>query len=279
MCTCGQSLQVPALEPGKATGQATGSTTGSTKAPAAATASTSHASAHAPSHAPSVASHRQSSSGTEETYDLAKDDGLPESPEVKAPLASPVFTPPPTVDAHTSDDERETSVRIVTGIHSMFLDVYVPLSIMFVGLFVTVGIWRHNFPESWNTTAIAIFSVVLMQVVLFIPVAVGSAIVVVNMMDMELGPLIPAAIKLAAITLGPAALADGLFFAVLQHEFDYELLLLGFVFYLIAIGLPSWAWFRTDLQQTTLLVALQSLPRLAVMFLIAAVAPKLFGIV
>ena len=191
----------------------------------------------------------------------------------------PVPVAPPTVDAHTSDEVRQEGVRISTGISSIFLDVYVPVSIMLVGLFVTVGLWRHHFPEEWSTTAIAIFSVVTMQAVLMVPIAIASALIVANMMDLELGPLIPAAIKLAAITFGPAALADGLLFGILQHDFDYELLLLGFVLYLIFIGAPTWAWFRTDLQETTLLVSMQALPRLILFFLAAAVAPKLFGIV
>jgi hypothetical protein len=98
-----------------------------------------------------------------------------------------------------------------------------------------------------------------------------------RMMDVGFGTLVQAILKLAAVTVGTGAIADGLFLAAaFQMDFDQYVLMFGFFLYLVFCGIPLAITFGIGLQETALLVALLMAPRLAVIFGIGVAAPQLF---
>lgn len=176
-------------------------------------------------------------------------------------------------------DEDDAGEAISSLRLNTFSDVVLPVALMVTGLLITLGSWRLHFSDSWAKMLTAAGILIALQAVVFLPIALWATVQGSRWMGIVFGPLIPLLLKLVAMTLGTGAMADALLFGLLsQVEFDWTHILVGFLFYMVFIGVPMWLWYRTDLEETALVVALQAFPRVAVVLLAATLAPDLFAV-
>ena len=95
--------------------------------------------------------------------------------------------------------------------------------------------------------------------------------------DLGLGYLLPALVKLVAVSLGAGAVADVLFFSMMmQVDFDHWILAAGFILYVILCGVPLALMFMIGLQEMLVVVAVMVAPRVGLLYLIASLFPELF---
>src|SRR6202042_1800138 len=103
-----------------------------------------------------------------------------------------------------------------------------------------------------------------LQLLLFLPLTFFATLNTARMMDVGFGPVGPLLIKLAAIALGPAVIADMLLFYLLHFDFDTENTLVAFLPYMVFAGVPMALAFKLDLKETGLTVLVSAVPRIAV---------------
>jgi hypothetical protein len=196
---------------------------------------------------------------------IATDDLLEPEPVAVPPAVSPLASPlsPMPQRAHSAVAaallNREDDTQV-----SPFREVWLPVAMLVVGYLTALFLWSCWLDSAGKIAAVAAIALAV-QVLFFTPVMVGSLMLGAKWMDVDVGHSLPGLIrKVAALTLGPAAIADVLFTAVLIiANFDWELIAAGFGFYLVLYGVCTAMLFELSVAQTAFLVLLNFIPRVA----------------
>lgn len=165
-------------------------------------------------------------------------------------------------------EEREDEIQ-----PSIWREKVVPVVVIIFGVIAQYGSWlvlTHYEPKVTMGEAMAGATVqLLLQIILYLPIAVGSTFAAANMMQLGFGELWSTILKLAAILIFPIAFVDVIFFSVLVgQEFDFRVMLIGVALYLILASPLVWLLFETDLNETVILAGVFMAPRFVAVFLL-----------
>jgi hypothetical protein len=196
------------------------------------------------------------------------------------PAAKPALTQSLYLEALSSRSKLKSDPDALAEVDESerprFIDFHLPIILLIVGL---VGglMLMQTFAGSRVKGLLSWGLLLVIQTLVFLPLGMVALQMTARMMDVGFGTLMQAILKLAAVTIGTGAIADGLFLAAaFQMDFDQYVLMFGFFLYLVFCGVPLAITFGIGLQETALLVALLMAPRLAVIFGIGVAAPQLF---
>jgi hypothetical protein len=156
-----------------------------------------------------------------------------------------------------------------------FGNLYLPLAMFAVGLITNI-VMSQAMASTFVGGLLVAFTMLVVQAVIFLPVAVAALFITARALDASFGTLPVAMIKLGAVTLGTGAIGDSIFLRTADLiGYDQYLLMFGFFIYLVSIGLPLALMFRAALEETCMIVAIIIIPRFIVLFTIGLTAPEL----
>ena len=178
--------------------------------------------------------------------------------------------------------ERALEQRVDEVPPSRFLDRDLPVALIMGGLVATFAGWFYLSTayelSLWKAMLLAV-ATLLLHVFVYIPAAVGSICFVARVMDIAFGELQRALLKLTGIMIGPSAIADILFVAVLIYsDFDERVVVIAFCLYVVFYGLPLKVLFALDLYDMVALVLLMSIPRSILVLVLALPIRNVLGI-
>lgn len=161
------------------------------------------------------------------------------------------------------------------GLSHRLRDQVAPLLLFGLG---PVAWWVAMLMAGFTTeTIIALAVLVVVQVMFFLPGLFVVMVQVAKWFEHDLGKLLTVVLKLAAITIGPAALADVLFAATMvTMDFDWWGIVAGFAFYLLTAGITTACLFGLGLIDTVVAVIGIVVPRVAIVYGLGATMPWLF---
>jgi hypothetical protein len=188
------------------------------------------------------------------------------------PLLAVGDVPPPRTATERALAERADEVRV-----SPFVEYMLPWLLTAVGIAFTLSVWGLFFSRSFAGLGVGAV-VVAVQLLVFLPLALGAVSLGARMFDLGFGSLGQLLLKLVAITLGTGAFADALLFGLFRMEFEWTYVLVGFLFYMIFCGVPLALMFKTDLQETAGVVSFIAFPRIAAVIGLMAAFPGLFEV-
>lgn len=145
-------------------------------------------------------------------------------------------------------------------------DLYLPLVLLPVGAVLSAVIWSRVMGTVGE--GLTVYAVVVgLQLFVFLPLMFASVVTVAKWFELALGTLGGVLLKVAALTLGAAAICDPLFTAVLMwSDFDWQCVVAGYGFYLVIVGLPTLYLFEMGIPEAALTALLVFLPRIAAAF-------------
>lgn len=159
---------------------------------------------------------------------------------------------------------------------SPWKEKYIPAGVAIVGVAVQTALW-FVFATSTRHASIGAAAMLLAETLLLMPVAVLAVFVTARVMNIGFGPMLPVMIKVAAIAIGAGGVADILFFRMmLSVDFDYVLLLVGFVLHMFLLGLPILAVFELELSEMIMIVSIIVIPRIVILFGMGYMFPHWF---
>ncbi|MAE65871.1 MAG: hypothetical protein CMJ18_16495 [Phycisphaeraceae bacterium] len=172
--------------------------------------------------------------------------------------------------------ERRLERREDEDLGSKAMDVHVPLAFLIVGVIINFALWLI-FVDGVGLALLGGLGTVLGEALIFAPLTIFVAFYTASLIDTDFGPLRQATFKLSAIAIGPGAVADCLFFSFMSlATFDFWILPIGFLIFVIVVGSPLALMYRLGLHETALFVAILVLPRIAALFGLGAVFKDLF---
>lgn len=159
---------------------------------------------------------------------------------------------------------------------SPWKEKYIPAAIAIIGVSVLIALW-FAFATSTKHAAMGAAGMLLVEVLVLMPIALGAVIITSRVMNISLGPTMPAMVKMAAIAIGSGGVADILFFKMmLSVDFEYVLLLVAFVLHMILLGLPILAIFELELADMVVIIGIIVIPRFVILFGMGFFFPHLF---
>lgn len=163
------------------------------------------------------------------------------------------------------DDAAESSLR----------ERWLPIILLVICWPLHLIIW-HLFLGDVSRLVITASIEIAVQLFIFLPAMFGSLVLAARLLDVVLGPVPAMLWKMAALVLGPAAIADVLFTATLVlANFDWEIIAAGFGFQLILVGAAAAYLFELSVAQMALFIGLNFTVRVAASYPAAAVLSNL----
>lgn len=149
---------------------------------------------------------------------------------------------------------------------SPWKEKYIPASVAIIGVMAQIVLWVV-FAGPTRQAAIGAAVMLLAEVLLLMPIAIGAVFVTARVMNIGFGPMVPALLKVAAIAIGTGGVADLLFFKMMfSVDFEYVMLLVVFVLHLLMLGLPMLAVFELELMEMAMIVSIVVVPRILILF-------------
>lgn len=159
---------------------------------------------------------------------------------------------------------------------SFFKEKLFPAMVAIAGIIAQIVLW-FVFATSPGRAVAGSSLMLLAETLLMAPIAVGAVLLVAKIMDIGFGPMIPALIRVCAIAIGAGGVADLLFFKVmLSVDFDYQILLVGFVLHMILIGIPVAIVFELESLEMAAIVSIIVLPRIFILYGLGYMFPHWF---
>lgn len=171
--------------------------------------------------------------------------------------------------------KRALDQRVDEAEPSRGIDVVLPTLMLAAGLPLTgfLSLYFFGLVEG----AIVFTALLGLQAIVFAPLLFGGVCLIARWFEHPLGLLPTVVFKIVAMTLGPAAVGDVLFAAVLSEiPFDWEALAAGFGFYLLLTGPVAALMFGIRLPETATLIGLIFLPRVVIGYAMAMAFPSMF---
>lgn len=215
--------------------------------------------------------HGSASPSDSGTFELAIDPAsIDTGPKLTNSMLAAALTAKPSKVAEALIN-REDELQL-----SPWKEKYIPASIAIIGVMAQVILWIV-FSGPTRHAAIGATLMLLGEIVILMPIAVGAVFLTARVMNIGFGPMVPALLKVAAIAIGTGGVADILFFKMmLSVDFDYVILLVAFVLQLILLGLPMLALFELELMDMAMIVSIVVLPRIVILFGMGYLFPHWF---
>lgn len=205
------------------------------------------------------------------TFELAHlpEDGASQPPRPSNAYLQAMSSRPSAVAQALMNREDDAS-------HSTWRDRMLPAMVAILGIVTQIILW-FVFQGASGKTAGHAALMLLAEAVVLAPVAVLAVFIVARLMDIGFGPAWPAIIKIVAIAIGAGGVGDILFFKMmLSVDFDYQILLVGFVLHMILIGIPVAIIFELEAMEMAAIVAIIVAPRLAILYGMGVLLPHWF---
>lgn len=212
-------------------------------------------------------------SGRVSASDLELDAPAPPSPTATPPADGPPAARPfaPGTRTHASPVAASLSAGEDEAQESTFRENWLPLGLLIIGLIAGVALWAFWLPTVGAVATVAVVAI-LVQAILFAPAMLASLALLAKWFDVALGDLRTVMRKIAAISVGSAASADVLFtVALIVADFDWQIVVAGFGFYLILLGIPAAILFEVGVAETAFLVAINFFVRVGAAYPAAVV--------
>ena len=211
---------------------------------------------------------------------------------------SPSQTPAKTVDIKTQNIQKALSNRVMAQALydrqkvkralekgedayqvSKVREFYIPLGLLIVGLLIHL-LWCPQWigsikPEMvwWQYLSIAI----ALQTILYFPSALGAIFLTARVYGVSFGSIKEVLLKLAVLTFGPGAVADGIFLGIaMGMSGEMMTPVLAFMPYVIMVGLPLALFFSLNFSETMLTVAIIYLPRFITFIALGLLLPHIY---
>ncbi|MCX5659248.1 MAG: hypothetical protein NTW19_05935 [Planctomycetota bacterium] len=203
--------------------------------------------------------------------EVAEDDDAGEAaPPPSPPMPSMLVGPKSAV-------ERALAERTEEYQPSPIWEYVVPGAMVALGILFTLGVWAMWLGHTALSGLGAGGILVGMNLLLYLPIAIGAALFTARAMDVGFGAFPPLVLKLAGVSLLCGSMADSVGFWVFHYgEFDWTYLVAAFAPYAFALGPPLMLLFQLEFKEAFMMVAIMAIPRLGLVVGLVALAPSLF---
>lgn len=268
-CQCGQRLRMPETAPGVSAAPAVAAAQGS---------GVIELDMASPQGAPpaSSSSHRADVAPPTSSDDLLELSVTPEELAAQDQSVTTATAARAALSARPSRVEQALMDREDEMRPSVLKEKVLPGMVAVGGVIVQIVLW-FVFANSARAAILGAAGMLAVELLVFAPVAVLAVFITAKLLDVGFGPLVPALVKIIAIAVGAGGVADILFFKImLSVEFDYQILLVGFVLHMLLIGLPVAIIYELEAFEMALITAIIVIPRLVMLYAMGYAFPHWF---
>jgi hypothetical protein len=203
---------------------------------------------------------------TEEPTPVAAAPKTPASADKELPLGGLLAT---AISGSKSAVVKALEERVDEYQPSKARNQFVPMGMLLVGIPASYVLW-FMLGRSVLGPIIGASANQIAQLGLYLPLGFSTVLLTTRLFGVEFDELKLTLFKLAALTLGAMAVADGLYlWIILYAEFDFRSMLIGFVIELAICALPVWYLFELEFNETILFSLVMAMPRVLLLYLLS----------